>query len=122
MPTIFLAIGLVNLIWAARVVFLRTWNSPLVRSWETGRGGRVCASLHCAAILPESEGGPPGIGYEALEQNDTACEHEEKMLVEELGGHNAREEYALYPELDRLLTDEEKKEVFEAMAVMPESS
>jgi hypothetical protein len=44
------------------------------------------------------------------------------MLVEELGGHNAREEYALYPELDKLLSDEEKKRVFEAMAAVPEGS
>lgn len=57
-----------------------------------------------------------------VEQNDAACDHEAKMLVEELGGHNAREEYALYPELDRLLTDEEKTGVFEAMAAVPESS
>jgi hemerythrin-like domain-containing protein len=55
-----------------------------------------------------------------VEQNDAACDYEEKMLVEELGGHNAREEYALYPELDRLLTDQEKKGVFEAMATVPE--
>jgi regulator of cell morphogenesis and NO signaling len=55
-----------------------------------------------------------------VEQDDTACDHEEKMLVEELGGHNAREEYALYPELDSLLTDEEKQTAFEAMAAVPE--
>jgi len=57
-----------------------------------------------------------------VEQNDAACDHEEKMLVEELGGHNAREEYALYPELDKLLTDEEKKTAFEAMAAIAEGS
>lgn len=57
-----------------------------------------------------------------VEQNDAACDYEEKMLVEELGGHNAREEYALYPELDRLLTDEEKKTAFEAMAAVPEGA
>lgn len=55
-------------------------------------------------------------------QNDAGCDHEEKMLVEELGGHNAREEYALYPELDRLLTDVEKQAAFEAMAAVPEGS
>jgi hypothetical protein len=55
-----------------------------------------------------------------IDQNDADCDHEEKMLVEELGGHNAREEYALYPELDKLLTGDEKKAVFEAMAVVPE--
>ncbi len=57
-----------------------------------------------------------------VEQNDAACDHEEKMVVEELGGHNAREEYALYPELDRLLTDDEKKTAFEAMAAVPEGA
>ncbi len=57
-----------------------------------------------------------------VEENDAACDHEEKMLVEELGGHNAREEYALYPELDRLLTDEERKTAFEAMAAVPEDT
>ena len=55
-----------------------------------------------------------------VEQNDADSDDEDKMLVEELGGHNAREEYALYPELDRLLTDEEKKTAFEAMAAVPE--
>jgi hypothetical protein len=39
-----------------------------------------------------------------------------------LGGHNAREEYALYPELDRLLTDEEKVAAVEAMAAVPEGA
>ncbi len=55
-----------------------------------------------------------------VEQNDADCDHEEKMLVEELGGHNAREEYALYPELDKLLTEEEQKATFGAMAAEPE--
>jgi iron-sulfur cluster repair protein YtfE (RIC family) len=57
-----------------------------------------------------------------VEQNDTACDHEEKMLVEELGGHNAREEYALYPELDKLLTDDERQAALEAMAVIPKEN
>jgi regulator of cell morphogenesis and NO signaling len=56
-----------------------------------------------------------------VEQADAACDHDEKMLVEELGAHNAREEYALYPELDKLLTDEEKKSTFDAMAALPEA-
>jgi iron-sulfur cluster repair protein YtfE (RIC family) len=55
-----------------------------------------------------------------VEQNDPACDHEGKMLVEELGGHNAREEYALYPELDKLLTDDERRAALEAMAAIPE--
>ena len=57
-----------------------------------------------------------------VEQNDADCEHEEKMLVEELGGHNAREEYALYPQLDKLLTEEEQRAAFEAMAAVPEGN
>lgn len=57
-----------------------------------------------------------------VEQNETASDDEEKMLMEELGGHNAREEYALYPELDKLLTEEEKAAAFETMAAVPECS
>jgi len=57
-----------------------------------------------------------------VEQNEAHSDDEEKMLVEELGGHNAREEYALYPELDKLLTDEEKATAFEAMAAVPKCS
>jgi iron-sulfur cluster repair protein YtfE (RIC family) len=57
-----------------------------------------------------------------VEQNDADCDHDEKMLVEELGGHNAREEYALYPELDKLLTEEEQKATFEVIAAVPEGS
>jgi regulator of cell morphogenesis and NO signaling len=59
---------------------------------------------------------------ERLEQTDADGGYEEKMLVEELGGHNAREEYAFYPELDRLLSDEEKNRVFEAMAAHSEGA
>jgi regulator of cell morphogenesis and NO signaling len=55
---------------------------------------------------------------EKLEETDADSGYEEKMLVEELGGHNAREEYAFYPELDRLLSDEEKNRVFEALTAL----
>ncbi len=55
---------------------------------------------------------------ERLEQVDADGGYEEKMLVEELGGHNAREESAFYPELDRLLSDEEKNRVFEALTAL----
>jgi regulator of cell morphogenesis and NO signaling len=57
-----------------------------------------------------------------IEQNDTDSDHEEKMLVEELGGHNAREEYALYPELDKLLTDEEKRQIFEVIGTVQDAT
>jgi regulator of cell morphogenesis and NO signaling len=57
-----------------------------------------------------------------LEQTDADGGPEEKMLVEELGGHNAREEYTFYPALDRLLSDEEKNRVFEAMTALSEGA
>ena len=53
-----------------------------------------------------------------LEETDADSGYEEKMLVEELGGHNASEEYAFYPELDRLVSDEEKNRVFEALTAL----
>ena len=58
---------------------------------------------------------------EKLEATDAGGGYEEKMLVEELGGHNAREEYAFYPELDRLLSQVEKAQIFEAMAQLYDS-
>lgn len=57
-----------------------------------------------------------------IDQNDIDSGCEEEMLVEELGGHNAREEYALYPELDKLLSEEEKNRAFETMAAFPEGT
>ena len=48
-------------------------------------------------------------------EEDTASDSEEKMLVEELGGHNGREEYALYPKLDKLLSDEERARILAAL-------
>jgi iron-sulfur cluster repair protein YtfE (RIC family) len=59
---------------------------------------------------------------EKLEQAGADADTEEKMLVEELGGHNAREEYAFYPALDKLLGDAEKQRVIEAMTALTEGS
>lgn len=57
-----------------------------------------------------------------VKQNDADNDHEEEMLMNELGGHNAREEYALYPQLDKLLSDAEKQAAFEAMSAIPEEA
>ncbi len=57
---------------------------------------------------------------EKVQQKDADSDHEAEMLVNELGGHNAREEYALYPQLDKLLSAAEKQAAFEAMSAVPE--
>ncbi len=57
-----------------------------------------------------------------VKQNDADNDREEEILVDELGGHNAREEYALYPQLDKLLSAAEKHAAFEAMSAVPEET
>ncbi len=57
-----------------------------------------------------------------VQQKDADSDHEAEMLVNELGGHNAREEYALYPQLDKLLSAAEKQAAFEAMSAIPEGA
>ncbi len=57
-----------------------------------------------------------------VQQKDADSDHEAEMLVNELGGHNAREEYALYPQLDKLLSAAEKRAAFEAMSAIPEGA
>jgi regulator of cell morphogenesis and NO signaling len=52
-------------------------------------------------------------------EGDTDSSHEEKMLLEELGGHNAREEYALYPRLAQLLDEGQQRVVLDALAAVP---
>lgn len=59
---------------------------------------------------------------EKVQQKDADSDHEAERLVNELGGHNAREEYALYPQLDKLLSDAEKQAVFAAMLAIPEGT
>ncbi|MGH7138019.1 MAG: hypothetical protein ACREHD_19895, partial [Pirellulales bacterium] len=55
---------------------------------------------------------------EKVEQGDTDCDHEAAILVNELGAHNGREEQALYPQLDKHLSDAEKQAVFERMSAV----
>ena len=59
---------------------------------------------------------------EKVKESDADSDREVEMLVNELGGHNAREEYALYPQLDKLLSDAEKQMAFEAMSTLPEGT
>ncbi|HEY7152390.1 MAG TPA: hemerythrin domain-containing protein [Gemmataceae bacterium] len=59
---------------------------------------------------------------EKVHQKDINSDHEVDRLVNELGGHNAREEYALYPQLDKLLSEVEKQAAFEAMSAVPEAA
>lgn len=56
---------------------------------------------------------------EKSKEGDADSESEVELLVNELGGHNGREEYALYPQLDKLLTDAEKKAALNAMSDVP---
>jgi regulator of cell morphogenesis and NO signaling len=55
---------------------------------------------------------------EKVEEGDVDCDHEAAMLVNELGAHNGREEQALYPQLDKLLSDAEKQATFEQMSAV----
>ncbi len=59
---------------------------------------------------------------EKVQQKDADSAHEADRLVNELGGHNAREEYALYPQLDKLLNEAEKQAAFAAMSAIPEGT
>lgn len=55
---------------------------------------------------------------EKVAEGDADCDHEAAMLVNELGAHNGREEQALYPQLDKLLSDAEKQATFEQMSAV----
>jgi dihydroxyacetone kinase len=59
---------------------------------------------------------------EKVKEHGADSDHEAEMLVNELGGHNGREEYALYPQLDELLSAAEKRAAFEAMSAVPEGA
>lgn len=57
---------------------------------------------------------------EKVKEGDADSDGEVDLLINELGGHNAREEYALYPQLDTLLSAAEKQAAFAAMSAIPE--
>lgn len=60
--------------------------------------------------------------HQFVQKRDPECDHEEALLLEALGAHNQKEEHVLYPALDRLLSDEEKADVFREMEETPESA
>ena len=53
--------------------------------------------------------------HQRVKARDPEGDAEEKALLEILGAHNQKEEQVLYPAIDRLLSDEERKEVFHRM-------
>jgi iron-sulfur cluster repair protein YtfE (RIC family) len=57
--------------------------------------------------------------HQKVRRTDPESDKEERDLLEVLAAHNQKEENVLYPILDRLLSDAEKAEVFEAMEKLP---
>jgi iron-sulfur cluster repair protein YtfE (RIC family) len=60
--------------------------------------------------------------HDKVKRVDPESDAEEQALLEVLTAHNQKEESVLYPALDRLLSDSEKTEVFEAMERLPEEA
>ncbi len=60
--------------------------------------------------------------HEKVRRQDPESEAEEAALLGALDVHNQKEELVLYPALDRMLSDEEKQAVVEAMARVPEEA
>jgi iron-sulfur cluster repair protein YtfE (RIC family) len=60
--------------------------------------------------------------HEKVKRGEPESDAEERALLEVLAAHNQKEECVLYPALDRLLSDAEKAEVFEAMEKLPEEA
>jgi len=60
--------------------------------------------------------------HKFVQIQDRNSDHEEQLLLESLLEHNEKEEHVLYPALDRLLSDEEKADVFTEMEQTPESA
>jgi hemerythrin-like domain-containing protein len=60
--------------------------------------------------------------HEKVRKQDTASEKEEEMLLSVLTLHNLKEENILYPSIDNVLSNEERKSVFLKMKNTPEES
>jgi iron-sulfur cluster repair protein YtfE (RIC family) len=60
--------------------------------------------------------------HDKVRRHDPESDAEELALLTALEAHNLKEEQVLYPMLDRLLSDEEKQAVADAMARVPEEA
>ena len=60
--------------------------------------------------------------HDKVRQHDPESDAEELALLTALEAHNLKEEQVLYPMLDRLLGDEEKQAMADAMARLPEEA
>ena len=58
--------------------------------------------------------------HQKVRMGDPETDKEEAELLNVLGAHNEKEENILYPAIDEMATEEEKKEVFEKMKLVPE--
>ena len=53
--------------------------------------------------------------HQRVQVQDPESDAEEGELLEILGAHNEKEEHILYPAIDRLLSDEKRKDIFHRM-------
>ncbi len=58
--------------------------------------------------------------HKKVQQRDPNSDSEERLLLNVLSLHNIKEESILYPAIDRMVTDREIAEVYEAMKNIPE--
>ncbi|MBI2996583.1 MAG: hemerythrin domain-containing protein [Candidatus Melainabacteria bacterium] len=57
--------------------------------------------------------------HEKIKENNLNSDSEERNLLSALSHHNLKEEKILYPSIDGLLKESERKEIFEAMKNIP---
>jgi iron-sulfur cluster repair protein YtfE (RIC family) len=60
--------------------------------------------------------------HKKVQVQDPVSDAEEKALGEALAVHNEKEEKVLYPAIDRLITEAERAQAFEAMEKVPEEA
>lgn len=58
--------------------------------------------------------------HDKLKGKNTDTSHEEEMLITVLSAHNDKEEYILYPAIDRSLDTDERESIFSRMKQLPE--